>query len=94
MAVVTRKLARGRFSHWVTFEWKGKPVWKLIPGDKAEAKRLDTLWRKQRKEGTYRDATLFCPACGTGWVGTPAEVEQAERAQAAWDVHPNNARYP
>src|SRR3990167_6475793 len=58
MAVVTRKLARGRFSHWVTFEWKGKPVWKLIPGDKAEAKRLDTLWRKQRKEGTYRDDVL------------------------------------
>lgn len=31
------------------------------------------------------DATLFCPACGAGWVGSAAELEQAERAQAAWD---------
>jgi integrase len=30
-------------------------VWKRIDGDKAEARRLDSLWKKQRKEGTYRD---------------------------------------
>jgi integrase len=55
MAVVPRKLANGKFAYWVTFQWKGEPVWKRIGFDKAEAKRLDALWRKQRKEGTYRD---------------------------------------
>ena len=29
---------------------------------------------------------IICPACGTGWVGTDAELLQAERAQAAWDL--------
>lgn len=55
MAVVQRKLARGKIAYWVTFQWQGEPVWKRINGDKAEARRLDTLWRKQRKDGTYRD---------------------------------------
>lgn len=55
MAVVQRKLARGKVVYWVTFQWQGEPVWKRIKGDKAEARRLDTLWRKQRKDGTYRD---------------------------------------
>lgn len=32
------------------------------------------------------DATLFCPACGTGWVGSPEDVAQAEKAQAAWEA--------
>ncbi len=27
------------------------------------------------------DANLFCPACGTGWVGSVADVT---RAVAAW----------
>lgn len=26
---------------------------------------------------------LVCPACGSGWVGTPEEVVQADRAQLA-----------
>lgn len=30
-------------------------------------------------------ATLFCPACGAGWVGTADDVAKAERAQAAWE---------
>ena len=29
---------------------------------------------------------LVCPACGAGWEGTPEEVEQAERAQLAWEA--------
>lgn len=29
---------------------------------------------------------IVCPCCGRGWVGTDAEVEQAERAQVAWDA--------
>jgi hypothetical protein len=29
---------------------------------------------------------LACPACGSGWVGTPEEVAQAERAQLAWEA--------
>lgn len=29
---------------------------------------------------------LVCQACGVGWKGTPADVAQAERAQAAWDL--------
>lgn len=32
-----------------------------------------------------RDARLFCPACGMGWVGTDAEVAQAWKVQAAWE---------
>lgn len=32
------------------------------------------------------DATLFCPACGTGWVGSAEDLAQAERAQAAWEA--------
>ncbi len=29
---------------------------------------------------------LACPACGGGWVGTPEDVAQAERAQTAWEA--------
>lgn len=31
-------------------------------------------------------ANLFCPACGTGWVGTEAEMAPANRAQDAWEA--------
>lgn len=31
------------------------------------------------------DHRLVCCACGEGQVGTDAEVEQAERAQRAWE---------
>lgn len=31
------------------------------------------------------EATLWCPACGTAWVGNAADVEQAERAWKAWE---------
>ncbi|MFY1829104.1 hypothetical protein ACN47A_24510 [Myxococcus fulvus] len=30
--------------------------------------------------------TLVCPACGAGWVGTPDEVAQAERALREWEA--------
>lgn len=30
---------------------------------------------------------LVCPACGSGWEGTPEDVAQAERAQLAWEAH-------
>jgi hypothetical protein len=30
------------------------------------------------------DATIHCPACGCGWVGTEAELAQARAAVAAW----------
>lgn len=33
------------------------------------------------------EATLFCPACGAGWVGDEADVAQAVRAQLAWEQH-------
>jgi hypothetical protein len=29
-------------------------------------------------------ATLFCPSCGEGWIGTTAELAQAEASWAAW----------
>lgn len=32
------------------------------------------------------DHQLVCCACGEGQVGTDAEVEQAERAQRAWEA--------
>ena|ERR1700686_2088139 len=32
------------------------------------------------------DATLFCPACGTGWHGTDAEIVQALISQTWWDA--------
>jgi hypothetical protein len=31
------------------------------------------------------DSNLFCPACGTAWLGSPVEMAQALRAQDAWD---------
>ena len=37
-----------------------------------------------------RDATLFCPACGTGWHGTDAELEQALVAETAWNAYQNS----
>lgn len=30
------------------------------------------------------DATCWCPACGCGWVASPAELTQARRALAAY----------
>lgn len=33
-----------------------------------------------------REVRLVCHACGHGWIGTDAEVEQAERAEAAWEA--------
>jgi hypothetical protein len=32
----------------------------------------------------HGDATLFCPACGVAWPGSPEDVEHAERSWAAW----------
>ena len=32
------------------------------------------------------NATLYCPSCGEGWVGTEAEVQQAEKAWAAYEA--------
>lgn len=40
-------------------------------------------WNHRAKEGDR----IVCPACGTGWVGTDAEVAQAESAQQAWEAH-------
>lgn len=37
------------------------------------------------------DATLFCPACGSAWVGNEADVVQADKAQAAWEEHESEA---
>lgn len=33
-----------------------------------------------------RDATLFCVACGVGWVGSHGEVAQARAAQDAFEA--------
>ena len=35
------------------------------------------------------DATLFCPACGHGWVGTP---EDLARAWASWRAYEREVR--
>jgi hypothetical protein len=48
--------------------------------------------RVDRHHSGPEESTLKCPACGVGWVGTPAEVEQAEKAQAAWERRENNSR--
>lgn len=43
----------------------------------------------RESRGRFRgpeEATLFCPACGSGWVGSAADEAQAEAAQAAWDA--------
>lgn len=32
------------------------------------------------------NSTIFCPSCGTGWVGTPEELEQANRSWAAYEA--------
>lgn len=31
------------------------------------------------------NATLFCPACGTGWIGTEADLAQAWAAWRAYE---------
>lgn len=31
-------------------------------------------------------ATLFCPACGAGWVGSAAQLEQARKSWAAYEA--------
>ena len=51
---------------------------------------LGTPTREVERWDGPRDATLFCPACGVGWVGTAVDVEQAERAWAAWEAHEDN----
>lgn len=43
--------------------------------------------RIDRHHSGPAESTLKCPACGIGWVGSTAEVEQAERSQAAWEKH-------
>jgi hypothetical protein len=30
------------------------------------------------------NATLFCPGCGAGWVGTAGDVARAEASWRAW----------
>ena len=39
----------------------------------------------QRWDGDQR-ATLFCPACGHGWVGTPEDVERAVKSWRAYEA--------
>lgn len=31
-------------------------------------------------------STIFCPSCGTGWIGTPEELAQAEKSWAAYEA--------
>lgn len=31
------------------------------------------------------DATLFCPSCGTGWIGTSADLERARKSWVAYE---------
>jgi hypothetical protein len=33
-----------------------------------------------------RDSTLFCHACGTGWIASDAQLEQALVAEVWWDA--------
>jgi hypothetical protein len=37
-----------------------------------------------------RDSTLFCPACGTGWVATDDEIELALIGACWWDAFEHN----
>ncbi len=30
--------------------------------------------------------TLYCPACGNAWHGSSSEIEQAKKADAAWEM--------
>lgn len=39
-----------------------------------------------RPECYHADINLVCPACGEGFMGTAVEVEQARRADAAWET--------
>lgn len=55
-------------------EWVGKCYGPLIPKRAAD-------WNHRADE----DHRLVCCACGEGQVGTDSEVEQAERAQRAWE---------
>lgn len=50
-------------------------------GDRTGVPRRGWDWNHRAKPGD----NLACPACGGGWVGTPEEVAQAERALVAWE---------
>lgn len=43
-------------------------------------------WTWNHRADKHKGHNLACPACGSGWVGTPEEVAQAERAQLAWEA--------
>lgn len=55
------------------------------PEEKCQA-RMGTPAHTTERGRWYgpADATLWCPACGSGWVGTPAEVAWAESAWRAY----------
>lgn len=38
--------------------------------------------------------SLLCACCGKDWIGTPEQIEQANRADAAWDRRQDNAKGP
>lgn len=40
------------------------------------------------------DRSLLCAACGKDWIGTPEQIEQANRADAAWDRRQDGAKGP
>lgn len=52
-------------------------------GDRTGVPQRAWDWNHRAKPSEGHN--LACPACGGGWVGTPEEVEQAERAQRAWE---------
>lgn len=67
--------------------WPGelKP-WEDCPqcpcgGPMVTRAKADSGWNHRAHEGDR----LVCCACGDGKIGTDAEVEQATRADAAWD---------
>ena len=58
-------------------------------GKHAGGSCMGPLIPKRAADWNHRaapDERLVCCSCGNGQVGTDAEVEQAERAQKAWDA--------
>jgi integrase len=53
MAVVERKLAKGRKTYGVSNEWQGKPVWEKVGSSRRQAESRDKAMKREIKAGTY-----------------------------------------
>ena len=83
---------------WIPVDAACQPTdakpWHETPACPVESCRCPSapIREAHNGHGGPEGSSLFCVGCGDGWVGTAEEVAQAERAQAAWELHCNELR--